>query len=420
MSGETSSPQPPGGGDSWESLAEDLFGIDFQAAPEIDEIAPIVEPTGETAETSDAAPAPDEAASEPEPAPAGIENVQDDEVDNVGSDEEADESSDQAAATAAEAKKDDDDFWDPLNEWQWGESSSDSSGEAKSDAKKTGRRERKEQFPSRPSRPVRVEEDFASPQDLRDEYNDDFDFGAGLVDDEPTTKPVEQAKTQPTDTQQTEAAQADESVEVAPEDETTAVDSELEASFDADETKTVDETEAEPKKRRRRRRRRRRPTKEASDSAPAETEADEAATKEGEAVDEAEESTDDTPEEEPKRPPRRRPSRRGRRSSAKKPPECESVPADEATATVEEDDDEDDAESSDIVDGEEEADSGDQKPRYRNVPTWEEAIGYLLNPSHSDSKSSEAETPAKTTSHSGSRPKKEGSKSPSRRGRRRR
>jgi ribonuclease E len=187
-------------------------------------------------------------------------------------------------------------------------------------------------------------------------------FGAGLVEDEPFARSV---APEPVDDFDDDSAPIEgEAVEKAPERE------------------SEDESGEGPRRRRRRRGRRGRRGEGAAEApptsqpAPVEADFDEDDEDEGDEDEPLARTSPDEPAEEEGqgRPPRGR-GRYGRRRRGDRPDESEFVfdfieddEAPAAAAVAEEDDDMDDEDSVEAM-------------NYANVPSWEEAISYILNPS---------------------------------------
>ncbi len=329
MSTEEKRPNQGGEEDSWEMLAEDLFGIDFG------KVAAQNEPP-DSGEHS-----PDES--------DDSSRVRDDEAAETGTEEAAIPVDSQEASAAVEEdaapesggkspqpeKRDDDSYWNALSDWDWGAdestrgapavrqetnspsrrpTSSAGSSSDKPSERSTSRERRRDEQPA----PVN-----------RDAYIDDDDFGLGVLDE--------------------------------------AVEQDQAAS-----TTVEGEEPTPPHKRKKRRRRRRRPR--GTDQGPetADTESDDL----------------EIPQEAPPagevdgaaEPPRSDPDVHEKERPAPKPEP--NVPS-----------------------------------AYRELPTWEEAVSYLVNPAQTEARSTETSS---GTQSQHARSKSDSSKSPNRRSRRRR
>ena len=475
MKNESPRPNLPNDEDSWESLAENLFGIEFGAMPNAGEIIPpeelsvevakVEELPAEVAKVSEEPPAPQAPAdvSETPDAPQAVEeltlDVSDVAVSDVAESDVAESDVAEAGEIGDEKSFDDDKksiakdekpsarsgggsnaddaYWDVLKDWDWGEKSSNTAHDRKRATSKSSSSHKAAPVKRVDKKPARVTEDFATPAEFRDEYVDASDFGAGLLDGENISRddePVSTLKTEP----------ASESIRVKAED--------LEQG-EAVSEESADETD--PKKRKRRRRRRRRPrTAESTQTAEQTAEQTDAPAAEPESADDPNDEqvvvvtqgpADATEEEptKPKRSTRRRPSRR-RKPAA---PAAEEKSAEEKSAeeksteekSTEEKSTEDDAsapaswesdfshddhdehvehvehvEHDEHDEHDEAMSTSDKASLYHDVPTWEEAISYLLDPSlaKAHATASESGSPGKTKSDS--------TKPASRRGRRRR
>jgi len=452
MNSEQTAPSSPDGEESWESLAEDLFGIDFETVPDSEPVelpdepspeAPLDEPqpVEEVDVMEDTVIVDEVAADWPNDADDGFgngllaadaadesdesdevaghrSNIEDDEskvksadaldaeveiaADNSLAADEEDDDEDESADEAAETSEDT--YWDALNDWGW-ESENGGKADSAPDTKSgrgASRRKEPERARSKPSRakkpdrkteedrPVvreRIVDDFATGADFRDEYVDDADFGVGLLD--------------------TDKVAADSTAESAPSKTGEAKDDATGAS-DSDK----------PKRRRRRRRRSRPETGDRQAQTEKADEPDDSQVNAGDESDEDVTSTDDEARSDPddasvaddvqdgvKKPRRRRsPRRRGRRRES---PAAAQADADDDSKSQETSQAQPDEELDDEVLGDEvlvdevlvdevlgdgdDSDNGEpsepvesggrEKATYRNVPTWEEAISYLLNPS---------------------------------------
>jgi len=389
MNKEPFFPDSPGEGDNWESLSENLFGIDFGKDSETGKNIPSEDvSTGESGES----PVP----VDPKEASSGTPNDVDpdeesDVVDEMATHGTGDEPAVDKAVSVPEAR-DDDTYWGMLQQWEWDESGTEESSpieDRKFDAASSSSRTPEEPSPAESAAETSFVPDDHSvtAADFHDEYIDDAEFGAGLLeDDESPLNAVSERSLETKDAIEPGTAK------------TPPVSPPLAGGKQGgDETQTqpaidvADEAEAAPRKRRRRRRRRR------PRAAESERATDEIS--EGQVVDfgagveevvaeepgqdkEAEDSAVEEPQK-TKRPARRRSSRRRRKSASVKTTEEKPV-----TKEKEQDSAVADAELEPEPDHDEAA--GDESTHevssaYKDIPTWEEAISYLLNPSVAES-----------------------------------
>jgi hypothetical protein len=395
MTTESLRPNLPEEEDSWTDLAEDLFGIDFAQTPESGEFVP-----------------PEELLSVDDPVPLDSEESNDPAVsDEAEQSEEAEHSS--LSGIEAEAQEqetapsiqdipaereetgEEDTFWDPLNTWNWDEGKAQT-GRIDRDSRQPERSRRKPSSFEREkpvsSHIVRGDDDFSSTEELREEYSDDSDFGSGLLADE--AEPVS--------------------------------DSEISDSSGA-QTEQAEETPSKPQRSRRRRRRPRRAKEDSGDVETVSTGDEKIEVKEEASGGEGSTGQDDAAEETPrKRPARRRRSSRGRGKRSDSPAaESESQTSEpigeseEFGASILDDElepvSEESSDESQDLPSEPEAQS---KATHRDVPSWEEAISYLLSP---PKLTAEAQSASKTSpSSTATKDSTESSKPPARRRRRRR
>jgi ribonuclease E len=380
--------------DSWETLAEDLFGISFSKA---DDASPIPLPEDvEPAYTEEPCLQEPSQDSPAETADAFGEDTSSEPADKVSPETsgECDAGEAEQDAVAAEASSQKDAYWDVLNDWNWDEDQRGRpprSPEQQSSGRggRQGSRRRREPD-SRPRESARPEKPPTRAAEPANSYVDDSDFGEGLLDSGSAPRRT-----------------GDESRERG-----------SEARRDSAERESGDGDESHPRRRRRRRRRRGRPDRE--NAAPQGTEDESSVTDETP----LEPADEDVPDRSEERQPdeRRRRHRRPDRRRSREPIVAE--PADEEPSDEEEDlltDEEQDlltdeeepsADVSDEADeGEDDGDDaeGGQKAVFRNVPTWEEAVSYLLRTR--EARSGEPGPPR----HGG-----ESGRNPGRRGRRRR
>jgi len=378
--------QKPGEEDSWETLAENLFGIDFAKSPDAEDaiaadelLEDLIEEPPVTVESPAEQIAPaeelptgfDEPELEPEPVSSELAGVED-AVDDGDADEAVETDSEPSESEPEVVAEEEDPYWDALKDWQWDDTDAESP-ESSAPRRPAGRRS-----PRRESRPPAAVSKPEPEQvsDYRDEFNGDSDFGAGLLEAEPSSGAAAPTQASPTDSQEP----------------------------------------SEPTRKRRRRRRRRGDKTESTsaesaataadeETQPVQAEADSAATQDKEAV------TQQDQESSPERKPRRRRSRRRRAPDAAESaaPTVEATaaaaestaPAESAAAEPDADFDEPEVEWE--GDGGESESHPQDAARHRNLPTWEEAISYLLDPSlvKSERGETEREKPDAKTAPSG-------------------
>lgn len=398
---------PSGGEDSWESLAEDLFGIDVGRTPESGEVVPPEELEPEELEEEEATPAAaSEAASE---APSAAEAVSPD-ADTGQQAQPSGSAADRRAVELVEstaqvstgdadsgeppqraADRRDDSYWDTLEELEKDETRGQEPSVGSRGPRTQTSEARSQTTLSDERAPTGPQSDRSAPaQRSRPEqkYFDNPEFGAGILDTPGDASEEQAAGTTPVETAEAAAAAAG--------------DEGREAS-----QVVPAESEADRSKRRRPRRRRRRPRSKDTELP------DVAAREPGEqgAATAADDRTDDAarkPSERSSELPRQRSSGERRR-----PPAGATVKDESVDEEVETDDRDWDMDTDEDEDNSEES-SRSSKSAYRKVPTWEEAISYLLNPPHAGPKGSESEAKASGP------PKPQGSKPVGRRGRRRR
>lgn len=403
--------------DAWASLAEDLFGSDPDALPplvmhpaageEENSPSPNVSESAKGEEDESLSPV---AATEPEPpdelteASSGVSSMDEEDLDE--SDDAFDDDftlkvaeTDQPVAAAK-----DDPFWNALSEWDWEEGQTPAPAEDVKKQAEKGRTRRKPKTEAAPAKqadvpPVKPTVQKSKPTPVEKPPLSEpgsAGFGGGLFDG---------------DVKQDESSEGS----------STAV-------VDSGDKQEATESEAKPRPRRRRRRRRL-----AGEESPApstekvETEepepVDEVATTEA-VVEEAAEAKDETvaeaaPEKSRRR--RKRGRRRSKSSDAAAAPkaeekslaiEDESPPPEdvslEQTNYADADDDDDDGESS--------SGQKDLERKKQEVPTWEEAISYILNPSQVESATSaparRQKSTAKSSSSAGESDRKSSAKKP--------
>jgi hypothetical protein len=416
MTTEPLRPNLPEEEDTWTDLAEDLFGIDFAQTPQSGEFVSPEELLAEDDQTpldseepkspaltveageTVAVELPQEAEKPPlseieaEATEQEISSSIPDmpEVEGKGGEAPTSER-DRSADNIGETEKEDT-FWDTLNDWNWDESMTQvDKTDPRSSEPERSRIKRSSFERERPvsSHIVREEDDFSSVEDLHKEYIDDSDFGVGLT------------------------AEEDEPV------------SESEISDSSDEqTEQAEEPQSKPQKRRRRRRRPRSAKTDTGDVEAASPSDEKSELKEessggGESSDQ-DDAADATPR---KRRSRRRSSRSRKKrsdSSSSEPDSQTPEPAGESDELgeliigedLETELDEDLIESEDLPSETEQP----SKASPRDVPSWEEAISYLISPKPAAQADSKSKTsPASTATEDSS----ESSKTPSRQRRQR-
>lgn len=374
---ETGNPQSKGAGDDpWEQLAEDLFGTEYgkeHAAPESLPEVPVA-PTAESVVTaSEIYRAPEPPTAVP-PVPVAPPTV----AEPVADFEEGPPET----AERPKAASPQDSYWDALANWTWDEGSRESSRSAPESRgevppekpsheappprqrEETHRREETRRRDDRGSshkrgRPERGapprREPPPTPAPSRPKAEESGDFGAGVAGEAPAWS---QARAEPVSDFAESAGIEDDA-------------GEPEASGAAPagaESRREETSEGAPRKRRRRRRRRGGHRDEGAESPRPATPAQSSAEVPG----------DDWAEPEPRaaaREPRQSagaPDRSGPARSAPREP----VAADEDDFAAELLSDSASAEASPESDD----DVGESIPNYADIPTWEEAISYLLNP----------------------------------------
>jgi hypothetical protein len=511
---------------SWETLAEDLFGIDLGADPARDSLVvpedlSLDEPESASSEAKAAKVAPDNpppplnpragkhegtgnsaekkrvqeekrpaarSGRPPQPMPSDDDDFGADldldepaaeetpQADAIEIEEEeivvAEESGDDEVAgkpTAEEpfasdvekrgASDEEDPYWDTLKTWQWSEEESEpgerterrgpgggrgGGGPRRSGGReRSGGRDRPPQSGSRPRRPEGRSEGRGErrrderppgrrpevpperskrqppPPPSRSEPEEIEDFGAGLLEEQPHAEPV-RGGAEPWGGQSPAEGRR-------PREEFAEPDEVRETE---EGSESVEHTDAERPPRRRRRRRRSRPRSERSGE-PAERQERSESTDDTEAEIEEQAADEFRSETEPAEEPRveseggdapgpRRRRRRRRRPSDRGPQRDqpaetplteaeaeEAFPAESSLQPSRADEDEDDEDDDEVVDAEGDVDGEgeDEAPRvYRNVPTWEEAISFLLHRRPGDSREGESGGPRGPRRDGGRRP----------------
>jgi hypothetical protein len=301
-----------------QSVAKELLGVDFSVRDMLVEPIDLEDddslpppPPGLARAAAEAPPAAFDAPSAGSPAaaedPSGFEEWN--ETADSGDEAEAPEdSAEPAAAEAAEGADEPDDYWDALAGWDW-----DEGADEPAEAQQRPRA-------SSPAVVVEVEEEEDTPLPTLqqvDEFLDEEEFGAGLLDDGP---PVAREAARPAPRSQRERAAPEPAPKAKPavvRDEALVEDAGFGAGLGLDEQPAAETVEPQPERR---------------------------------------------------RPPRRRRPEREREPQRQREPEREreTAPAEVAAAPAEDE-------------AAEEA-TGEPASRYRNIPTWEEAISYLLGP----------------------------------------
>ena len=338
MNGEPMKPGP-GDEDSWESLAENLFGIDFGRHEDADELI-----------------------SPEELLPEEPHDLARDESTGEGRAGELAEEADAPEAPHPPRRDDEQEYWDILREWAG--DVAQPSGEERHWSPVKGKRKKRERRSSAEA-PPRREESAAPARAGRDEeeYVEDTGFGAGLVEHESRPR---RSRPEPV----------------------VAADVEDEEPAEIQEKRATEEP-SEEEGRSRRRRRGRRPRREGPVPSPRSRES---AAEDDFTPPEEERAGDREGEDESDRPPRR--GRRRRREfdreeaaierTAEKPPdEEEEVLVDWSAEPIL------DSASSAEAEDEEEDEERETVATYRSIPTWEEAIACLLNPGAASSRTEE-------------------------------
>jgi len=443
--------------DSWEELAESLFGTAYgkehsTSAGFTDEPAPPVEaPRPPAAEQASPAPTPAPAVPPPpdeeeETAEVVISEVVETEIEvqqmvleDAGDALEAESERDEPrTATPAEKTAPSDTYWDALANWSWDDAGSGSRERAPRSGDRGGRPERSERSGGRPprggggtggprsgserrERPAGSEASERRPapaapvraESARVEPRDDENFGEGLLEEEPVqtrvSPPAPRAERIETEARPAaEARPAPAAPRPAAEADDFEADDDLpDTPEEAEATDEAGGSEDAPRKRRRRRRRRRSGAEETAPAAASRT--DDTAFPEAEEVEadagaEVEEPAEAESDEGDDRGPRRRRSRRRRRGERGDRGEAAPArePAAAARAATDSDEDEDldatdfgsevtehpgrvassalDDEDDEGAESESDDDGVDATINYGDVPTWEEAISYLLRP----------------------------------------
>lgn len=373
-------PDLPQDGDSWESLAGNLFGIDLNSST-ADEL-----PSAEDLESLEVAP-PDP----PAPEPPAVAETAEAPVDEASTEPVAE-------APAPESKKpprerdEEDTFWDPLTSWQWDDDDKGAKAavkEAREPAPAESLDDEVEaeivKGPGTDAR--RAAESFDTVSDYRTEYDsdgDDWEFGAGLIEGVPEPKPEKKqertsAKKEEDPSRESKPRRRRESAEKS--------DREVSDRDKTERSKSDRDKPAKTDDRPPRSRREEKPREEPPPKEPARAKADTAEPTGDDfgagLIDEPSRSKSDD-EERPRerrsrRGGRRRRSSSGERDAEAKPesretpekPERKRVPAESGRDADDIDDDE----------PQEKRTRSDKKSPYRNIPTWETAISYLLNKS---------------------------------------
>lgn len=389
-------PDPPREGDSWESLAGNLFGIDLNSGGESSELSleelesldvappeppPVETPADPGTESVEAtATAVADTKPEPEPDTSQFDTSESDDApagfdEPVGFDEPPPVAAEAKPATSdAPADDAEDEFWDPLKSWAWDDDDVVANAEEETADDDTEVVEPEiVKGPGTDAR--RAAETFDTVSDYRTEYEneekDDWDFGAGLLEDVP---PPEKTEKQPRRREPVEKPE---------------------------ERKPAREPAAKEERPARKPEREERPAKPAAkpaavaddfgaglieSAAPADSSAEERRDVKSR---ETESSDADKPRERRSRRGRRRRSSSSDRGAESRERETESkdrgaeskAAREESVPDEESRDDDWDAtheEQREPDDGGERKKS-DKKSPYRNIPTWETAISYLLN-----------------------------------------
>ena len=371
----------PGEQGSWRSIAENLFGIEFSqpedsvesdeelifdeyddAVETVDESLPAtVSPSSEFGAVADEGVSNDDSVAGTDvdsPVDLSLEFEDDADDDQAASDsfetddgpsvefEGAVETADNEDAVAAgtndgDAPDKDDSFWNALDDWEWDEDRQKpaSHGREKTERVTPDTRRRATEARPRAPAPYRSEDTIEDDVDVVDDA-----FGLGVLDSE------KQAESSPASDQHSDRADGP--------------------------------PERRPRRRRRRRRRPREGERKVAE-APADLEGDDDGFVAG--LDDVDAESAEKESEAVEAKPRRAPRRRGRRRRNR--PESDEAAASVSTEIKDDSDDEDADETQDVegsdetqdVEGSDEPSPDDASP-YGNVPTWEEAISYLVQP----------------------------------------
>ncbi len=345
--------------DSWKGLAEDLFGIDFGrsragAKSETDESQHPSKPTPIETEDDQSHSAPAVAATQTNLHAEALEQSTANSTDKMATDEFEVVKTDSTSNRHSE-----DTFWEVLEDWD----SNNSTRMAKKSSGKTDLIEKSELAEIEQATSTTPEQPTTSLY-RRDALIDD-NFGFGILDDE--------AKPEATDAEVDADNLARPVKDEAPKGE---------EKFQASSEENVSEPNV--KKRRRRRRRGRSPkSKESIDGERPEPELLRSKVNVTEESNEVAIVSVETVSDKPPEPQRKRSSRRRRES--KMPTDAADQAATEEPAI----------QSTDQVIADEPSDAETRRPAtvtYRDLPTWKEAIAFLLDPNLVTAKSSEPET----------------------------
>jgi hypothetical protein len=374
MNSEPKKPRRGEDDDSWESLAENLFGIEFSRHDDADDLISPDElfPEEETP-VSD------------EPDEASARDLTRDDSTGEGRAGELAEVVDSPEESPVSARRDDEEqYWDVLREWAADVSEGDEESHwspAKGKRKKRERSGAPDPASSREEPSQEHRDEFAGGDEETEEFLADSDFAAGLLEGEPSSKRSRPPRRADRD------------------DDLAAGDPESRRSEDEGEPA---ESERHRSRRRRRGRRGRPEAEEPSRAAAAEeTGSDQPfGFEEGEERPRAERDREESREQR-----ERRPRRRRRDTAEPEERPARRPPADDA------------GEEEVLVDwnaepmlnapaGDEAEDEDDEREAvaaYRGIPTWEEAIACLLNPSAPEPRSGEREPGGRSSGREGSR-----------------
>lgn len=362
MSNEEKRQNQPGEEDSWEALAEDLFGIDFSKAAAQNEPPANDDSSPDETDGSSSVDSGERAETDAEETITVIDSQE----DSAAVEETL--AVPESSEAAPQPEKPNDDYWDALSDWDWDNKGfADREPNAGRETRSPPPRRRSPAGPpdretSKRSTPAVAPRDERSVPVSRDGFIDDDDFGLGVLGEvEATGIPPEVEP--PVDALETVQTGVGEAVDVEQDEDATTT------AGDAEEPTTP--------KRKKRRRRRRRPR--------------------------ATEHVEETAEAEPD----------------DSEPSGETPPADKVDAAPAADEDDDPLDVDEDVDEDKspaQEEEHDVPPAHRDLPTWEEAVSYLIQPGQTEARSTE--TGGTQGKHA--RSKSDSSKSPGRRSRRRR
>lgn len=355
MNTASNKPNPRDEDDSWEALAENLFGIDFARHADADElISPEELFPEEPVET------------QPQDELARDESTGEGRAGELA--EEAD--SPELQQKPAAAGDDEDACWDALRAWaSEGEAADEEHHWTPAKAKRRKKEPRRAEEPAGRETARPEPGDVSEPDEPEEEFIEDTDFAAGLLEEE--ARPRRRARPAPPMREELE------------EEERPAKRAAAEAEEEEEEEREETERERRPRRRRRRARRPKAAEAETAAVSPREPEPGFAA------PEEEPERAELEPEEEERRGRgrrrRRRPAAAGREETAvQRAPEEQ---AEDEEVLV-------DWKAEPILDSTAAAEDEEDEEReavaaYGNIPSWEEAISCLVNPRRTEGRASE-------------------------------